>query len=193
MNVCVVAHFASACQTDASASAAKSATARCIVRVMACRSICLLPPEERGAKNPTCDAFDCKIRRLFVVTFRRVPRSKERSGSLARFGAAQPHNRTRARLARALASGVVAPLAFGVSVGPAPLTHPRRPGTVDRQLGPTLVQLKVKRASSSFARATHGTRRRDGGSVGRDEAVQRTSGTSRSARWFPRATTTLDP
>jgi hypothetical protein len=129
----VVAHVASACQTDASASAAKSATARCIVRVMACRSICLLPPEERGAKNPTCDAFDCKIRRLFVVTCRRVPRSKERSGSLARFGAAQPHNRTRARLARALASGVVAPLAFGVSVGPAPLTHPRRPGTVDRQ------------------------------------------------------------
>lgn len=133
LNVCVVAHDASACQTDASASAAKSATARCIVRVMACRSICLLPPEERGAKNPTCDAFDCKIRRLFVVTFRRVPPSKERSGSLARFGAAQPHNRTRARLARALASGVVAPLAFGVSVGPAPLTHPRRPGTVDRQ------------------------------------------------------------
>ena len=133
LNVCVVAHDASACQTDASASAAKIATARCIVRVMACRSICLLPPEERGAKNPTCDAFDCKIRRLFVVTFRRVPPSKERSGSLARFGAAQPHNRTRARLARALASGVVAPLAFGVSVGPAPLTHPRRPGTVDRQ------------------------------------------------------------
>jgi hypothetical protein len=52
LNVCVVAHFASACQTDASASAAKSATARCIVRVMACRSICLHPPEERARKIP---------------------------------------------------------------------------------------------------------------------------------------------
>jgi hypothetical protein len=57
LNVCVLAHAASACQTDASTTAARSATARFIVRVMTCRSICLLPrAEERGAQNPR-DAF----------------------------------------------------------------------------------------------------------------------------------------
>jgi hypothetical protein len=189
----VVAHVASACQTDASASAAKSATARCIVRVMACRSICLLPPEERGAKNPTCDAFDCKIRRLFVVTFRRVPRAKK---DLVLSRASEPPSLTTARapVSHAHSRPASSPLSPSAFRSDQPRSH--TPGGPGRWIGssrPTLVQLKVKRASSSFARATHGTRRRDGGSVGRDEAVQRTSGTSRSARWFPRATTTLDP
>ena len=73
LNVCVLAHAASACQTDASASAARRATARFIVRVMTCRSICLLPrAEERGAQNPR-DAFRAIFFfRLFVVTFRTV-------------------------------------------------------------------------------------------------------------------------
>lgn len=51
LNVCVLAHAASACQTDTSASAARSATARFIVRVMTCCSICLLPRARNVARK----------------------------------------------------------------------------------------------------------------------------------------------
>ena len=129
------------------------------------------------------------------MTFRACfpPRASGRSGSRAALRSrptSQPHAQppgTRARVRRRRPHRL---RRFG---GPAPSRTRWRPRRWIASSRPALVQLKVKRASSSFARATHGTRGRDGGSVGRDEAVQRAPGTSLSARWFPRATTTLDP
>ena len=108
--------------------------------------------------------------------------------------APQPHarpSRTRARVRRRQPSRL---RRFGrTSPAHAPAGAPNGGSAVHTTHARAAESQTSKRASSSFARATHGTRGRDGGSVGRDEAVQRAPGTSRSARWFPRATTTLDP
>ena len=96
LNACVLEHAASACQTNASVSAVKSTTARFILRVMACRSICLLArAEELGAQNPR-DAFrlqiNIRLRRDFSQCF--LPRA---SVDLVLRSASEPHNLTTAR------------------------------------------------------------------------------------------------
>lgn len=148
LNVCVLAHAASACQTDASTTAARSATARFIVRVMTCRSICLLPrAEERGAQNPR-DAFRVQffstLRRDFSHCFAAsldlvLPRASV-PPSLTTARATVSHARSRP------ASSTLSPSAFR-SDQPRSRTR-RRPERWFGSSRPTLVQLKVKRVNA---------------------------------------------